>query len=532
MYKDKKNSEEDFQVWDVELAPINFPSFIRKKYELNYCKNRKQYNLWIDRCSKLQKTNIDWWMTLPSYRNPYICNIFNYLAVLDTLFSIKNKRINLKIVTSSKQLSNLINHHFKSFCKIELKQKNVKLSLIINYCKCIIFQLVTFFFINIFFKKTNYEKKKIILVDQFVTHNEKQNSNFYKKFSDRKNLRTLIAPTLIPTINFLKLFKNLFKLKKRENLIFKEHYLKLNDLVFSFGHIFRRGKFFKSKINYKNFDLTNLLLEETIRYDDFFSISSGILNYLFFKRTSLKKINFVKSINWFENQIVDKGWNLGFRTFYSRHEKFSFGYQDFSKHYNLMSNSPTEFEYKSKATPEKLIIISNIFKKITKEFYSKQKIIVGESWRFKYFKNHKAKKRNNKKRKIFLLVLCGIKEIDIELLKLVSETCRMNPQINIFYKSHPILDIKKISKNINLASNLLSVNDNLQDLIQNSLACITSGPSSTILENSTLGHKLIVLNIEAGTRENLKIFKLKKQNYFFVETSKQLLAILAKLNKF
>ena len=75
-----------------------------------------------------------------------------------------------------------------------------------------------------------------------------------------------------------------------------------------------------------------------------------------------------------------------------------------------MSNSPTEFEYKSKATPEKLIIISNIFKKITKEFYSKQKIIVGESWRFKYFKNHKAKKRNNKKRKIFLLVLCGIRK--------------------------------------------------------------------------------------------------------------------------
>ena len=197
-----------------------------------------------------------------------------------------------------------------------------------------------------------------------------------------------------------------------------------------------------------------------------------------------------------------------------------------------MSNSPTEFEYKSKTTPEKIIIISDIFRKITKEFYSKQKIIVGESWRFKYLKKYKAKKGHTKKRKIFLLVLCGIKEIDIELLKLVSETCRMNPQINILYKSHPILDMKKITKKINLPNNLLSVNENLQDLIQKSLACITSGPSSTILENSILGSKLILLNIEAGTRENLKIFKLKKKNYFFAETSEQLLLILEKLNKF
>ena len=38
-----------------------------------------------------------------------------------------------------------------------------------------------------------------------------------------------------------------------------------------------------------------------------------------------------------------------------------------------MSNSPTEFEYKSKTTPEKLIIISDIFKKITKNFIQNKK---------------------------------------------------------------------------------------------------------------------------------------------------------------
>ena len=57
----------------------------------------------------------------------------------------------------------------------------------------------------------------------------------------------------------------------------------------------------------------------------------------------------------------------------------------------------------------------------------------------------------------------------------------------------------------------------MQDLIKSSLACITSGPSSTIFENLKLGSKLISVNIETGTKENLKIFKLKRKDYFIVE---------------
>ena len=300
MQEENRNFLEGEFIWDLESAPINFPQFIRKKFEFNYCKNRIKYNRWIDGCGKSKNSNIDWWMTLPSYRNPYINNIFNYLAALDTLSSLKNKKTNLQIITSSKQLSILINRHFKNSFKVKLKKKNNKITSINNFLKSIIFQLITFFFINIFIKKNFYDGKKIVVVDQFVTLDERQNSNFYKKFSNTKNLKTLIAPSLMPTMNFIKLFKNLFKLTTRDNLIFKEHYLKLNDLIFSFGHIFRRRNLFKSEARYKNFNLSKLLEEETFRYNDFFSINTGILNYIFFKRSASNKLNFVKSINWFE----------------------------------------------------------------------------------------------------------------------------------------------------------------------------------------------------------------------------------------
>ena len=515
--------------WDIDLSPINYPSIIRKKFEYIFYKNRKSYNQCIDKFGKFNNINIDWWMTLPSYRNPYVSDIFNYLVVVDTLKSFKNKKICIKIITSSEQFSKILNNHFKKSITVEIKRRNIKTLLIKEYVKSVIFQLVVFIFINLFVKK-KYQKKKIIIVDQFVTLNKKQNSKFYRKFSNTKNSDTLIAPTLIPTMNFVKLFKNLmYSIKKNNNYIFKEHYLKLSDLIFSFSHIFRRKKFFKREIRYKSFKLSNLLIEETQRYSDFFSINAGILNYIFFKRSALNKLDFIKSINWFENQIVDRGWNLGFRTFYPKYEKSSFGYQDFSKHYNLMSNSPTEFEYKSKTTPEKLIIISSNFKKITKEFHLKQKLIVGDSWRFKNLKN--LRRLKNKKRKIILLVLCGIKKIDIELIKMVSETCNLYPKLNVVFKTHPILDIKSIYRKSDLPSNLLKSEDDLQYLLRSSLACITSGPSSTIFENSKLGLNTILVNIEAGTKENIKMFQIKKKNYFIIENSEQLLDILKKLKK-
>lgn len=533
MDKEKKDFSKHKLEWNIESPPINFPKIVRKSYEFNYLKNKKKYTLWVDKCGKLNKSNIDWWMTLPSYRNPYISNIFNYLTVLDTLSSIKNKKINLKILTKSKQLSKVIKIYFKNSFEVEIQKNNTKYLIIKNLLKSIIFQLVLFLFIKLFIKKQFYSKKKISIIDQFITHNEKQNSNFYKDFSDTRELKNLISPTFIPTLNFFKLFKSIFYLiKKNNNFIFKEHYLKLSDIIYSFNHIFRRRKFFKHKIKYKNFDLSNLLKEETEGYSDFFSINTGILNYIFFKRSAAEKINFVKSINWFENQIIDKGWNLGFRTFYSKYEKSSFGYQDFSKHYNLMSNSPTEFEYRSKTTPEKIIIISPIFKKITKEFFSKQKIIVGQSWRFRNLTKAKKKKLNKKKREMILLVLCGIKKIDAELLKVAVETCKMSPQLSIFVKPHPILNIKNISLKSDIPKNLFNTDGNLQNLLQQSLACITAGPSSTILENSKLGLNTILVNVEAGTKENIKMFKLKKKRYFIIENFKELGLLIKRLKKF
>ena len=514
--------------WFAEDLPINIHPQIRKFYEKNYIICRKEYSNWVDKESKNYKENIDWWVTSFASRNPYISKILNYITILKTLNQIKKIKKKINLFTESESFAEVIKIKNIKNIKVCLIKKKIIFVVVKQLIKSILFQITFFILINFIIKKKKPSYNKIIIIDTFLTLNKKQNLNFYKPFSFKKEKKILIAPTIVPTLNFFKLFKIISKLvKKNDNYIFKEHYWTFVDLIYSFLHVFRRQKLFKKKYKFEQYNLSNLIAEENFYYDNFFSTNYGILNYIFFKRAREKKINFIKSINWFENQPIDRGWNLGFRKFYTKSELNSYGVQDFSKHYNLISNSPTYIENKFKVTPEKVLIISSIFKKITKEFFSKQKVNIVQSWRFK---KPKIDYKSKYKKKI-LLILCGIKEIDKKLLNIIFEACRSQPKLRVFIKPHPILQLNNILKE-NIPKNAIVTKKNLKKILPKTLITITSGPSSAIYESIQFKNFIILVNIEAGTKENAKVFNLKKNNFKIIDSSKQLLIELKKLKKF
>ena len=51
----------------------------------------------------------------------------------------------------------------------------------------------------------------------------------------------------------------------------------------------------------------------------------AILSYKFIKNIKKLNLNVIKSINWFENQKVDKGWNFAINKFYPK--IYSVGYR-------------------------------------------------------------------------------------------------------------------------------------------------------------------------------------------------------------
>lgn len=516
--------------WNIEEQPILFPYKVRKIYEIIYKKNRFKYSNWIGDITASNHNNIDWWMTKPTLRNPYKSNLLNYITVIETLEKIKEK--DLEIITFSSQMKLVLSKYFSKKFNLKIyvnKNNNDFLNNISSLVKTFVFQFFIFLYIKIFIKKKNYYKNsKLTFIDTFVTLNKKLNEGFYPIISNKINKTVVFVPTIVQTLRFYKLIKLIREIDK-SNYLFKEHYLTFSDLFFSFFHFYRKKKFLKNNYNYRKYDLSRLVNEEINDLKDYNSIVVGILNFNFFKNIA-NSLKVKKSINWFENQVIDRGWNLGFRKFFKKYEKNSFGYQNFTRHYNLINFSPSLIENKSKVTPEKMIVISRFFHKITKEFYTKQISVLGPTNRFK---NNIAKKFKNNYKNDIILILSGIMEIDKALIKVVTDVCLVEKKIKIYVKDHPILPLSKITSLKNIPNNLVLTRQNLENLLKKSLISITSGPTSAIQESYNMNNFLILPDIEVGTKINSLRLKLNSKNVFITKNTEQFISAikLIKRNK-
>lgn len=498
--------------WNLDDQPFNFPSKVRKIYEKIYIKNRLKITNWLDKLGKIYGNDLDWWMLPITLRDPYKSKLLDYVTVIETVKKIKSK--NIEISSKSKALINFLRQEYPKKGSYSVYSNSFQFFKVINnLIKSFLFQMFLFTYVKLF-ERVKIEKKNIILVDKFVTSNSIHNESYF--LFKKNNIYTV--PTFIPTLNIIKFFKTIHNFKKKEkNYLFRESFVTVSDIIFAFCHYFRRRKYLDINYDFNNRKINKIIKEEISTFDDFTSISLGILNYKFFYRLKKRNVKISATLNWFENQLIDKGWNLGFKTFFRKNYLNCFGYQDFSKHYNYINHSPSKIENFSGVTPEKIIIISKSFVNSTKEFYKKQKFLIGETWRFRKYLNKKI--ISVKKRGEILFIMCGVKEIDEILLNIAIQLCDKIKPLNVLVKFHPILDSKYLKTKKIFPKNLIVCEENLSRILDKTFLSVTSGPSSALLESSSSGITNIIPNIECGTKKNMKILSLKKNQYFITENT-------------
>ena len=116
-----------------------------------------------------------------------------------------------------------------------------------------------------------------------------------------------------------------------------------------------------------------------------------------------EEIDVYKTINYFENQNLDKGWNLGFNTFFKN--KKNIGYQAFNYLPESFNTSPSKQEFKQEICPKLIITKGEGFAKIIFKNCKKIDFLVGPS-----FKNFDKKKFNSRKKIDYLFLLTGIQK--------------------------------------------------------------------------------------------------------------------------
>ena len=515
--------------WDTTLDPIDYPNKIRKKFFYLSLKNRKRFVNWLGKISYKYHNQLSWWIKLPSSRDPNKSNLFKNIIILKVLHDIKIKNEKLFLKVDTKEFKNTIyrNINKKKIEKIEIKQKNYKGSFFL--IKNIIYFLFTYSVVNFFTKKKDISTlDKVTLIDTFVDHRKGNDDVIYpnlQKFIMKKHSKNIFfVPTFIINRNLLNTFQRI-RVFSKKNYLFKENYLSLSDITNSLFEILFKKNFDENFKKYDRIDCSSILKQELNSKKDFYSELVSKLNFLFIKKLKKENLNIKKSINRFENQSVDRAWNLGFRTFFPKAEIL--GYQGNLYYPQQPHQTPTFYEEKAKVIPNKIIVTSKYFKKPRQEFYKNLKVIVGPSIEkqdiFKKTKiNHHYK---------YVLALSGIYSLDKKLLEWTIYALKKNKKLKVILKPHPILPIDKIidTKSDIFKGQLKISNENIKNILEKTQILISSGPTGILLESLVYGCKLFYLFIDPSDILLLKNIPISKSMYELINGEKEL---LNKMNKF
>jgi len=510
--------------WDTTVPVFDYPDNFRKIYDIFYISQRKNFSNWIGKISKDFKSDIDWWSCSVSSRNTYVSKLFHNICILESLkYLNKKNKFPTKVIVNSLQLKKIINIYFNGK-KIEFK-KEIQWNGWIKQIYFVIIPLVFSLAIFLFSKMIKDKKSKLnknsnyILIDIFITSNNLSIARYYNGL-DKKNLKNKKNIFFVPTILYLNIFKLpilVKQIRNNKNFILKEDFINFSDIIYAFNYIFRKKKFYTKYINYKNWDLSNLIRKELLKYSDFRATLISILNYRFAKNLCYKNIKLKKVINWFENTTVDKGWNFGFRKFYPKTTVL--GYQNFTLYRQFMCLHPSKAEYSYRVIPNEIIVIGKAYKKARKEFCKEIKVSVGPALRF----NHLFSYKYSSERKYNILVSLNLDVIESrKILTSVINTKYGQSGKKIFIKSHPLMPLSKIITEELIPKNFVELKGDFFKIVRNSRIIISAGMSSSIIESFVCGCAILIPYINKNDYYNYRYLKIPRASYKICKSSSEL----------
>ena len=379
-----------------------------------------------------------------------------------------------------------------------LHNKNIerkKVPLLIKDCLTTFIKLLLHRYILLIGSNKNNQisQQEVILIDTFILPSSIKADKFYDRYFP--NYQKYLPSELkrkcffIPTFVGTPTLKNIIEFKRLQiNYICKEKLLRLPDYLFAFSHFLRIKKQI-SKIKEKNWIPSNIkrsIVNETINNYFNFSTITALLNYRFAKRLGSSNIKPILLIDWYENQVLDKGLNKGFSEFLPKVKRK--GYLGFivDPIFNLHL-APNKYELENNYTPHEIIVTGTGLISRIKEYSDIIQVSSGPALRFSHL--HRENNLKSKKSNQILIGLPISEEESKFIVDMIVSTAKELSQYSFIIKQHPS---SKIEYKINLTN--VSVSDKMTDELLETSQILVSSTSSLCLEAVAKGVPVIILS--------------------------------------
>lgn len=481
---------------------------------------RDEFNSLITDLSIPNIDKIDWWVNgLPS-RNTYASPFFHYFCCIHFVHYLdKNNQLNhKKIIVDTKNLKNIIDAIiYKNNAKISrvIVSTNIKIMvkqllkkylgglymLFYNYIKLLIVKSII--------KPNPLINKHLVLIDTFVipgyTDSKRWYGSLWENLSLEMQKHTYFVYSIVSS-PIIKLYSIYSKIKtNKENYIVKETFLHLSDLLFAFNYKKRLKQLKIEKKEILNQDISELIKEYLFDPTNIFGAQGSLLMYRFIYRLKQKKIKVRLAIDWFEGQIMDKAWNIGFHTFYPGTKTVA--YRAFESYPLYLCSFPIPIECEAGVVPQVFALPGSKTAESVKEFVPELKTILIPAYRAKHVWekiSHVGKKKTNN----ILVALPMAIKISKYIIDLIVEISNNAVNKNIIYnfilKQHPTISIKNLFDFPidTLPSNVRFTNEKSLPVLLHSAKVLITEASSTCLESIAIGVPVILIKREDGLFQN------------------------------
>ncbi len=438
--------------------------------------------------------DLDWWLSSPPSRNPFISPLYCHLRVICYFAEVCQRgslnRVS-EIIVDSPALQGILEqllqkHEYNGIvviCKNEFRPTQVLRSLLRNIAAHGLRYLILGF--------PRFSVSSIsrvgVLVDTFILKGWLGGDRYYggsiSHLSDTDRDTVWQVPEFLSSSpSELKSQQRLLR-NAKDNYLFKEAVLTLSDYLFAFRKALSQPKVPKlMTVNCCELPVHSLIKEEMARRNGFDQTVRGWLNYRFFKRLHKLGAKPWRIIDWFENQSIDKGWHKGVNEFFP--DSHSVGYQAFSDVPSYFCMFPTEAERLANVLPTELAVLGDGYAQSRQRYCPKLRVVAAPAFRFGHLWRDRGVMLSH--RRTVLVCLPIDATVAIELLQCVL---KLSPQfwqslsLELRIRPHPASPLSSLGLPVDTVSYLESLIDARPfiDAIDNSRIFVGT-MSSTCLE--------------------------------------------------
>ena len=480
-----------------------------KKISLIQAEVRVEYNDFVESLIATNEISDFQWLLQITTRNTYASWIFDSMCRLKLLECLLKEGRDITLITIDnpslknpilKILENYKNHSDVNIVRINRnKSFQVSRNLVKNVYVCLCLWIGSFLY------KANINLNgEVYFLDSFILK---------KSFDKNQNFKDRYYPSLISNLpndvkdkvwylstlsgikypmDWIKIFSHVSRSKN--NILLKEYWLNFKDYLFAIWKSIWLPKTIKIIPKWGNLDISEIVLDEIKNDQASNSITQGILMYLFFKRLKKDQVEIKGIINWFENQIIDRGLYLGMNEFFPK--VYIKGYLGFIPEDYYLGIFPTEYEKKYNLIPHELLVVGEAYIDKIRQYCPDLKVVVAPAFRFKHvfeFKQNPALTRNN----ILLALPMNIEEVR-NIIKLLSKV-KLDRKSKLVIKVHPASNNENIMELISKLTNINYeiIDRPLTDIFQSTRLLITTA-SSVALEAIACGINVAVIGNRSG----------------------------------